>query len=490
MAVKNRRKNPYRRSGAQQGVSAAGRALSGSRNPGYGRSSGKVRDFYAYQAAYYGGVGTLPQQSGYGRSGWSGGSSGTGQGGTGRSHRGQGSRGQTRYPAARKTYSPAAANSRTRSGAKAARREMPQDYSLIFIVIFFLVFGLVMLYSTSSYEAGIEFGDSAHYLKRQLEATLMGAALMWGVSRIPLSAWRKASGTLYVFSALLLLLVIPFGRTVNGAKRWIYIGPVSVQPAEISKLAVIIMTGALLSRVPRSFLQSWRKSFLVLLPAVIQAGMIYGITKNMSSAIIIAAIALCMMFVATEDYKRYGLLALAVAALGAAWIYLAMQDGSGGTFRSSRIRYWLDPQAYAESGAMQTLQGLYGIGSGGIFGKGLGQSMQKLGYIPEAQNDMIFSVICEELGLFGAVSIIAMFIILCWRMMVVAMRAKDLFSSLVVVGVMSQIAVQVVLNIAVVTNTIPNTGVTLPFFSYGGSAIVIQLLEIGLVLNVARNSKG
>lgn len=378
---------------------------------------------------------------------------------------------------------------RAGSRVRAERRPLEHDYSLIFIVLFFLAFGLIMLYSTSSYEAGLEFGDSAYYLKRQLIAVCLGLVLMVIVSRIPLRLWRQFHAAIYLFSAGLVVLIIPFGTTVNGARRWIRVAGVSIQPAEICKLAVIVSTAVLISNASRAELKSFWWSLLLLVPALIQAAMIYFITRNMSSAIIIAAIAVCMLFVATEDYKRYILLAMVAAALFALWVYFAMNGSGGGTFRSSRIRYWLDPQAYADSGALQTLQGLYGIGSGGLTGKGLGQSMQKLGYIPEAQNDMIFSIICEELGLFGAVSIILMFIVLCWRMMVVAAHARDLFRSMIVIGVMAQIAVQVILNIAVVTNTIPNTGVTLPFFSYGGSAIVIQLVEIGLVLNVARDAE-
>jgi len=155
-------------------------------------------------------------------------------------------------------------------------------------------------------------------------------------------------------------------------------------------------------------------------------------------------------------------------------------------FRSERILAWLDPESYAQGKGFQTLQALYAIGSGGVWGKGLGQSMQKLSFIPEAQNDMIFSIICEELGLFGAIAIILMFIMLLWRMMIVANNARDLFGAMLVVGVMGHIAIQAVLNIAVVTATIPNTGISLPFISYGGSSVLFLLIEIGLVLSVAR----
>ena len=368
------------------------------------------------------------------------------------------------------------------------RRKPARDYSLILIILFFVAFGLVMLYSTSSYEAALDFGDSAYYLKRQSAATAVGLAVMLMVSRIPLVVWEKCSGMIYLFSVALLLLVIPFGTEANGAKRWIYIGPVSVQPAEISKFAVLLVTAVWLCQSNRAIFRSWKGFGLTLLPAALQAGLIYLITRNMSSAIIVLVIALGMVYVTDEHYRRYLLLFIAVAALATAAVFIAVKTSGSLTFRLKRILVWLDPAAYADDTGYQVLQGLYGVGSGGIFGKGLGQSMQKLGYIPEAQNDMIFSIICEELGLFGAVSIILLFMLLCWRFMMVAMNASSMFGSLLTIGVMTHIAVQVILNIAVVTNTIPNTGVTFPFSSYGGSSIVILMAEIGLVLNVARTN--
>ncbi len=235
------------------------------------------------------------------------------------------------------------------------------------------------------------------------------------------------------------------------------------------------------------------KGFLVMLafplPVVLE---VYVLTKNLSSAIIIMGISVLMVFVASPDYKKFivmGLIALAGAALV---VYLAISvteaaaEGEQVNFRFGRIIAWLDPESDSQNTGFQTLQGLYAIGSGGIWGKGLGQSIQKLSFIPEAQNDMIFSIICEELGLFGAVAVIVMFIMLLWRMMVIANNASDLFGAMLVVGVMGHIAIQAILNIAVVTNTIPNTGISLPFISYGGSSVMFLLVEIGMVLSVAR----
>lgn len=225
---------------------------------------------------------------------------------------------------------------------------------------------------------------------------------------------------------------------------------------------------------------------MVMVPVPI-AAMVYFITSNLSSAIIIMGISVLMVFVASPDYKKFVLMVLAVIAAAAIVIVMTVNAGDSlEGFRSERILAWLDPESYAQGKGFQTLQALYAIGSGGIWGKGLGQSMQKLSFIPEAQNDMIFSIICEELGLFGAIAIILMFIMLLWRMMIVANNAKDLFGAMLVVGVMGHIAIQAVLNIAVVTATIPNTGISLPFISYGGSSVLFLLIEIGLVLSVAR----
>ena len=225
-----------------------------------------------------------------------------------------------------------------------------------------------------------------------------------------------------------------------------------------------------------------------MIPGTVVAVMLWRITDNLSSAIIVVAIVYGMCFVAAPDYLKYFVLgALVIVAAGALVIVIVnTADTNSLGFRGERILAWLDPQAYASGKGYQTIQALYAIGSGGIFGKGLGQSMQKLGFIPEAQNDMIFSIICEELGLFGAISIMLMFVLLLWRFMVIANSSDDFYGGMLVVGVITHISVQVILNIAVVTNSIPNTGVTLPFISYGGSSVFFLLSEIGIVLSVAR----
>ena len=361
------------------------------------------------------------------------------------------------------------------------------DYSLLFIVLFLLGFGLVMLYSTSSYEAAQDYGSSTFYLEKQLKATILGLAAMMVVANIPYHFWAKFYGLGYVVSVVLLGLMIPFGHESGGAKRWFRIGGLSIQPSEIAKLCMILFLAVMICKMGRS-IRSWKGFIAVMLMPLPVVVMVWKITSNLSSAIIIMGIAVLMVFVASPDYKKFILMGVVGAAGVALVVFLIVNAASadGLNYRGERVLAWLDPEAYVSDTGYQTLQALYAIGSGGIWGKGLGQSMQKLGFIPEAQNDMIFSIICEELGLFGAVAIILMFVMLIWRLMVIANNAPDLFGALLVVGVMGHMAIQVILNIAVVTNTIPNTGISLPFISYGGTAVLFQLAEIGLVLNVAK----
>ncbi len=373
------------------------------------------------------------------------------------------------------------------SAIRKQKEETYVDYSLIFVILFLLAFGLIMLYSTSSYEAGLSRGDSAYYFKHQLGPTLLGLAGMAAMSFIPYRFWMRMTVPIYLVSAFMLLMIIPFGKVINGAKRWLIIAGVSVQPAEIAKIASIIFTATIIVKLQQNISTAKGYGVALLFPAIL-ALMVYKITSNLSSAIIIMGITIIMLFVSTPGYKRYIITALSVAAFAAVVIAIIVnaEDSSGMNYRFRRVLAWLDPTAYASDESFQTLQALYAIGSGGIFGKGLGESMQKM-KLPEAQNDMIFSIICEELGLFGAIAVMLMFMILIWRLLIIANNAPDLYGALLVIGVMGHIAIQVILNIAVVTNTIPNTGITLPFISYGGTAVIFQLAEVGIALNVARS---
>jgi cell division protein FtsW len=366
------------------------------------------------------------------------------------------------------------------------------DYTLLFIVLFLLGFGLIMVYSTSSYEASISANlkyDEAYYLKHQAFAAVMGFFAMIVVANIPYHFWERFATLGYFVSAILIVLVLtPLGIEANGARRWLNLG-LSVQPAEIAKLCMILFLASFICKMGKG-IRTGRGFWMVLMIPVPICVMVWKITNNMSSAIIIFGIALLMLFVASPDYKRFVLMGAAGVAAVAALVFAIIQmEHSDLGFRGGRILAWLNPEDYASGTGFQTLQALYAIGSGGIFGKGLGQSMQKLGFLPEAQNDMIFSIICEELGLFGGIAVILLFVLLIWRFMVIANNSSDLFGALLVVGVMGHIAIQVILNIAVVTNTIPNTGISLPFISYGGSSVMFLMVEIGLVLSVAKGIK-
>ena len=366
------------------------------------------------------------------------------------------------------------------------------DYTLLFIVLFLLGFGLIMVYSTSSYEASISANlkyDEAYYLKHQAFAAVMGFFAMIVVANIPYHFWERFATLGYFVSAILIVLVLtPLGIEANGARRWLNLG-LSVQPAEIAKLCMILFLASFICKMGKG-IRTGRGFWMVLMIPVPICVMVWKITNNMSSAIIIFGIALLMLFVASPDYKRFVLMGAAGVAAVAALVFAIIQmEHSDLGFRGGRILAWLNPEDYASGTGFQTLQALYAIGSGGIFGKGLGQSMQKLGFLPEAQNDMIFSIICEELGLFGGIAVILLFVLLIWRFMVIANNSSDLFGALLVVGVMGHIAIQVILNIAVVTNTIPNTGISLPFISYGGSSVMFLMVEIRLVLSVAKGIK-
>ncbi|MCR5594408.1 MAG: FtsW/RodA/SpoVE family cell cycle protein [Lachnospiraceae bacterium] len=348
-----------------------------------------------------------------------------------------------------------------------------------------------MVYSSSSYDAFLTFGNATYYFRKQLISIVVGLGIMIALTFFPYQLLMRMTAAAYIFAAVLIFLIIPFGHEANGAKRWIYLFGISIQPAEYAKLAMIVFLAGAIMKMGRG-INTWKGFGIILVLVGIISGMVWFVTSNASSAIIIFGIALIMFFVSTPDYKRYIILGggLILAAVLVVLVIVANASGSDagniGGYRGARILAWLDPEAYASGKGFQTLQALYAIGSGGLFGKGLGESMQKLGFIPEAQNDMIFSVICEELGLFGALALMLLFVLLLWRLKIIADNASDMFGSLLVVGVMGHIAIQVILNIAVVTNIIPNTGISLPFISYGGSAMICTLAEIGLCLSVAR----
>ena len=282
------------------------------------------------------------------------------------------------------------------------------------------------------------------------------------------------SGRIGLLTAILLSVAVMFiGDEYNGSKRWLSLGPISFQPSEFAKVAVILFLACLVTKNVKKMgkLTTLIKVMIPVLPIVGLVG-----ASNLSTAIIIMGIAAVLIFVASPKYAQF--VWMIVAGGGFMGIFLALES-----YRLERLAIWRNPELYEKG--YQTLQGLYAIGSGGLFGRGLGESVQKLGFLPEAQNDMIFSIICEELGLVGASLIILLFLILIWRFFVIATHAKDLMGALIAAGAMAHMMIQVILNIAVVTNSIPNTGITLPFISYGGTSVMFLLLEMGLVLSVS-----
>lgn len=359
-----------------------------------------------------------------------------------------------------------------------SRKSGKQDPVLMILVLFLVGFGLVTLCSTGSYNGEVRFQDAFYYVKKQFFAASLGLLAMYLIGRMDYHIFERYAVAGYILSLALSGLVLIAGDSYNGSKRWLSLGPLSFQPSEFAKLAVILFLARMVSRQKKK-----RSSFLNL---VLVIGMVLPIvalvgTNNLSTAVIILGIAVIVVFVSDKRYMQF----VWMGAIGVGFIavFLSME-----AYRLERLAIWRDPEAYEKG--YQTIQGLYAIGSGGLFGKGLGGSIQKLGFVPEAQNDMIFSIICEELGFVGAAVLVIVFLILIWRFMVIAVHAEDLFGALIASGAMGHIAIQVILNIAVVTNTIPNTGITLPFISYGGTSVLFLLSEMGLVLSVSRWQTG
>ena len=355
------------------------------------------------------------------------------------------------------------------------------DDTLLVTVLVLVIAGLVLLTSISAYNGNVKLHDSFYYLKKQGFATGLGLVGMAVISRIDYHRWIPLAVPGYLLSILLGVAVLLFGEEYNGSKRWLSLGPVSFQPSEFAKVAVIVFLSWLIEKNIKKMgkFKSIVLTMLTILPIVGLVG-----ASNLSTAIIILGIGAVMIFTASPKYLQF--FWMIAGGAGFMTIFLALES-----YRLERIAIWRNPEKYEKG--YQTLQGLYAIGSGGLFGRGLGNSVQKLGFLPEAQNDMIFSIICEELGLVGAGILIGVFLILIWRFFVIAAKAEDLTGALIATGAMAHMMIQIILNIAVVTNSIPNTGITLPFISYGGTSVVFLLLEMGLVLSVSgysgRNQK-
>ena len=359
------------------------------------------------------------------------------------------------------------------------------DYSLLVITLVLVCIGLVMIYSTSpNFAVKQKFGDPDYFFKRQLIAAIIGLVGMVIVSKIDYFFYVKGFGKkenirliylAYVVCIALQIVVLRTGDAVKGAKRWIKIPLIgSFQPSELSKLCIILLVAFIAYSAPKRFDSVWGMGRVLFYTGPL---LVLVVIENLSTAIVIAGIIFLICFVVARR-KWYFFLAGGIAVASVVLIILF-----GDPFRVARIDAWLHVESHDMG--FQILQGLYAIASGGLWGKGLGQSIQKLGFIPESHNDMIFAIICEELGIVGALAIILLYVLLLWRLFVVAVNAKDLFGSLICVGIMVHIAIQVIINIAVVTNTIPATGIPLPFISYGGTSIVVLMAEIGVALSVS-----
>ena len=353
---------------------------------------------------------------------------------------------------------------------------------LSFVLILFTI-GLVMLFSASYAYSYEYYGNSYKFITRQALFGAVGIVIMLGISKIDYHFWRKFAWIAYAVTIIMLgvLLVLPPMVEGMDVKRWIVIGPVNFQPSEVAKFAVILLFSSLIAAN-----QKQMKSFRFIVFLVFLLGLTCGLVvfePHLSATVLIFAIGVVLLVVGGIP-KRY-IFAGAGAAAGLG--VLAVVTGFIG-YGSDRIKYWLDPWADPTGLGFQTIQSLLAIGSGGILGRGIGQSRQKYLWVPEPHNDFIFSIVCEELGLIGAMVIIILFCLLVWRGFTIAMRSQDKFGSLLAIGLTFQVGLQAMLNIWVVTNTIPNTGISLPFFSYGGTSLVILLAEMGIVLSVSRGA--
>ena len=354
------------------------------------------------------------------------------------------------------------------------------DLPFLFLLLTVLGVGLVMLYSASYaqslYDSGYQ--TSVRYLSKQAFCALIGLAAMAFISRVRVDVWLKIAWPLYWGSIILLLLVLLFGQTVNGAKRWINIAGLQFQPSEIAKFTLIL----LLAKLTRGFgndAKTFRYGVLGFGAALMGILVPLALERHLSAIMLLGMVAVVMMFVAGTP-KRW-LLAGAAAALVFVIVYVSLLGYAG-----DRITAWFHPEEDPGNTGYQILQSLYAIGSGGLFGLGLGKSRQKYLYLPFQYNDYIFAVICEELGLVGAILIVALFAALIWRGYWIALHANDRFSTVLAAGLVTQIAIQTILNMGVVTNLLPSTGVALPFFSYGGTALAVNLAEMGIILHISR----
>ena len=357
----------------------------------------------------------------------------------------------------------------------------PLDFTLLITVFILLGLGIITVLSASSPTALAETGNSYKYLIKQMEAAVIGIFLMFVASKIDYKLWQKNYKIIYFICMILLLAVCALGREAGGAKRWLDMGFLSFQPSEVAKVGVIIFYSAWLTK-NKEKLKTFKYGFVYPLSLLlIPIFFILVLQNHFSATLVICMLAAILMILAGCKIRYFIFVGIPLAALG---VFAIIVAGQG--FRMQRILTFFDPWQDIKGKGWQIVQSLYAIGSGGLFGVGLGESKQKYLYIPEPHNDFIFAVLAEELGFIGCAIVIILFAILIWRGITIAMKAPDMFGSLLAAGITSMIAIQVLVNIAVVTASMPVTGMALPFFSYGGTALIITLTSIGILLSVSR----
>ena len=361
------------------------------------------------------------------------------------------------------------------------------DRLFLAIVIALATYGTIMVFSAGYAYADFRYGDGLYFVKRQAAWLVIGVLSMLAVAKIDVGLLEKHTSKAYLGTLLLLGLTLAIGFVGNGAQRWIAIGPITIQPSEIAKLTMTMMLAKYFSSSISHTSPKDKKGVFIkgtLIPCMIIAlpVLLIMLQHHLSCIIILGVIGLIMIVVSGADLRYIG----AFCLIGLAGVsYIAFFTN----YTKDRITVWLDPESYKLTGGWQTLQGLMAIGSGGIFGKGLGRGELKYCYVSEPANDMIFAVLCEELGLVGAIVALFLFALLIYRGFTMAFKTEDTYARLLTIGICVKIAVQVLLNVAVVTNTIPNTGISLPFFSYGGSSLIMIFAEMGIILSVSRNSR-
>ena len=362
-------------------------------------------------------------------------------------------------------------------------------YDMLFLLAVSLlaIYGTVMVFTAGYAYAAFRYGDALYFVKRQSIWFVIGISAMLSVSRISVDLLKKHTVKMYLGTLLLLILTLAIGFVGNGAQRWISIGPITIQPSEIAKLTMAMMLAKYFASVKNATVSNNKKAVFIsgtAIPSVIMAIpiLLVMLQHHLSCIIILGVIGLLMIVASGADLRYIGMFCIA-GLCGVSYIAFFTD------YTKDRITVWLDPESYKLTGGWQTLQGLMAIGSGGIFGKGLGKGELKYCYVSEPANDMIFAILCEELGLVGAAAALSLFAFLISRGTVIGLRSESAYSRLVALGISIKMAVQVLLNVAVVTNTIPNTGISLPFFSYGGSSLIMMFFEMGIILSISRNAK-